>query len=172
VTPPRRPGEPTPGIQQPGRKLTDTGDRLQAIAEEAGAAGAKAVLAAQGEEPTAPHRGAWWSCENDPTGPAFKLNRRMEAMEMRVGAMEKDHERAVGRRTQSAWIVTIVGLLLGLTTAAAAWAAVYHRDEKTAATNVDLARELLNLKSTLDALSRPQGQGHHHLGIPQQPSDE
>jgi hypothetical protein len=170
MTPPRRPGEPTPGIQQPGKKLTDTGDRLQAIAEEAGAAGAKAVLAAQGEEPTAPHRTAWWSCENDPTGPAFKLNRRIDAMETRVGAIEKDRERAAGRRTQSVWIMTIISVLLGLGTMAAAWAAVYHHDGATAATNADLTRELQDLKATLKSMSRP-APGRHSLGAPQ-PSDE
>ena len=66
---------------------------------------------------------------------------------MRAQAIEQ------GRSKQSAWIVTIVMLLIGISSVAAAWTAALRRDDKTANATDAVLQELHSIKVQLSAHS-------------------
>jgi len=93
-------------------RLSDTDDRLEAIAEETAAK----VAGKLSQAPTPAH---YHHCENDPDGPAFKANSKIKDLDMRVGAIEKAREGEAGERRKGAQI-TAAAAAIGAIVATAA----------------------------------------------------
>ena len=82
-----------------GSKMSDTDERLEAIVEEA-----VGEATSQLAKPAHYHH-----CENDPSGPGYKLGKRIDDMDKRVSAIETARNVELGYRKANARMAAVAG---------------------------------------------------------------